>query len=105
MFTQWACVVLSQLVCGRVGGVQPELWRRGADAAGSVRAENQPEQCGRPGRLWLRSACSSQEADLQRTQLSPGLDHWAVVTGKHARGPFLCNSRMMSMYVLNSTKV
>lgn len=90
MFTQWACVVLSQLVCGRVGGVQPELWRRGTDAAGPVRTENQPEQCGRPGRLRLRSARSCQEADLQHAQLSPSLEHWAVVAGKHARGPLAC---------------
>ena len=83
VLTQQACVVLSQLVCRRVGGVQPELWRRGADAAGPVRPENQPDQRRRPGWLSLRPAHPDQEAGLQLTQLSAGLDRWAVVTGKH----------------------
>lgn len=43
LLTQPVYVVSSQLVCGRVGGMQPELWRRGADEVGPVRPEDQPD--------------------------------------------------------------
>jgi len=75
-------VVLSQLVCRRVGGVQSELWRRGADAAGPVCPENQPDQRRHRGRLSLCPGPSGHEASLQHTQLSTALDHRAMVTGK-----------------------
>lgn len=70
----------SQLVRGRVGGVQPELRRRGADAAGRLCPEEQPDQRRRPGRLWLCPTDTWQEAGLQHSQLSPGMDHGVVVT-------------------------
>lgn len=77
------CVVCFQLVCRGMGGVQPELWRRGAYATGPVCPENQPDQCRHPGWLSLCSAHPSQEAGLQHTQLSTSLDLWALVTGRH----------------------
>lgn len=85
-------LVSSQLVRGQVGGVQPELRRRGADAAGRLRPEEQPDPRRRPGWLWLCPADTCQAAGLQHSQLSPGVDHSVVVTGK-AAWKWVSNSR------------
>lgn len=106
LLTQRVYVVSSQLVCGRVGGVQPDLWRRGADATGPVCPENQPDQWSRPGRLSLYPAHPGKEASLQHTQLSTGLDHWAMVRGmfvkmvSHHQGRDLCLHRYKSVQQL-----
>lgn len=108
LLAQRVYVVSSQLVCGRVGCVQPELWRWGANATGPVCPENQPDQCSQPGRLSLYPAHPSKEASLQRTQLSTSLDHWAMVRGMfvkmishhQGRALWMCSHRYKSVQQL-----
>ena len=82
LLTQPVYVVSSQLVCGRVGGMQPELWRRGADEASPVRPEDQPDWRSWPVWHSVRPARPGQAASLQHAQLSASLGHRAVVAGK-----------------------
>ena len=80
----YVCVcVLFQLVSRGVGGVQPELRGRGADAAGPVRPEDRPEQRGHPGRPQVCPAVPGEEAGLQRAQLPARLEPRPLVTGEH----------------------